>query len=485
MKQEHETFIKDFIESLEDRSAAIFAGAGLSVGAGHVDWKGLLEDIATEIGLDIKKEEDLIAVAQYHYNEKRGRSKLNKKILNIFTDDVEETENHRILARLAIDTFWTTNYDKLIETSLEKNNMIVDVKHENKQLPTSKYKRDAVVYKMHGDADHPADAIITRDDYEKYFRTHEPFINALRGDLITKTFLFIGFSFNDPNLEYALSRVRLNFGENSSHHYCFVKSVTEKDFEDDKGILNKADHDYQKRRQELRLNDLREYHITPVMVESYDEITEILKEIERRFRMRSIFISGSAEEYGEWGRERSIKLVHKLSAKLVSKQYRIVNGFGWGIGSAVINGALEQIYKNPKKHSEDQLVVKPFPQFPTGDKGLKELWKEYRERMISLTGIAIFIFGNKKDRNDENQIILADGVKKEFEIALAAGCLPIPIGSTGYMAKELWDVITADLPRYYNDVSGIEDDLKALQEELNAEKVISIVVRIVDKINKN
>ena len=53
------------------------------------------------------------------------------------------------------------------------------------------------------------------------------------------------------------------------------------------------------------------------------------------------------------------------------------------------------------------------------------------------------------------------------------------------MAKALWDVITADLPRYYNDVSGIEDDLKALQEELNAEKVISIVVRIVDKINKN
>ena len=101
------------------------------------------------------------------------------------------------------------------------------------------------------------------------------------------------------------------------------------------------------------------------------------------------------------------------------------------------------------------------------------------------TGIAIFIFGNKKDRNDENQIILADGVKKEFEIALTAGCLPIPIGSTGYMAKALWDVITADLPRYYNDVSGIEDDLKALQEELNAEKVISIVVRIVDKINKN
>ena len=484
LKPEHESFIRDFLESLEDRNAAIFAGAGLSVGAGHVDWKGLLEDIAKEIGLDINKEEDLIAVAQYHYNEKRGRSKLNKKILNIFTEDVEETENHRILARLPINTYWTTNYDKLIETSLEKNNMIVDVKHENKQLTTSKYKRDAVVYKMHGDAEHPADAIITRDDYEKYFRTHEPFINALQGDLITKTFLFIGFSFNDPNLEYALSRVRLNFGENSSHHYCFVKSIDEKDFTDKKGNLNKADFDYQKRRQELRVNDLREYHINPVMVDSYTEITEILAEIERRFRMRSIFISGSAEEYGEWGKDRAIKLIHKLSGKLVSKQYRIVNGFGWGIGSAVINGALEQIYKNPKKHSEDQLVVKPFPQFATGDKELPELWKDYRERMISLTGIAIFLFGNKKNPKKENEIILADGVKKEFEIAIKAGCIPIPIGSTGYMAKELWGEIHVNWSDYYTNVGEIEDDLKILQEEQQADKVIAEIVRIIEIINK-
>tara|TARA_R110000796_G_scaffold96719_1_gene203212 strand:- start:673498 stop:674943 length:1446 start_codon:yes stop_codon:yes gene_type:complete len=479
IKKEHEAFIKDFIESLEDRKAAIFAGAGLSVGAGYVDWKGLLSDIADEIGLDIKKEEDLIAVAQYHSNENRGRSKLNNKILKIFTEDVEETENHQILSRLPIDTYWTTNYDKLIESTLEKNNLIVDVKHENKQLPTSKYKRDAVVYKMHGDADHPADAIITRDDYEKYFLTHEPFINALKGDLITKTFLFIGFSFNDPNLEYALSRVRLNFGENASHHYCFVKSVSRDDFGTD------PDFDYQKRRQELRLNDLREYHINPVMVESYEEITQILKEIEQKFRMRSIFISGSAEEYGEWGRERAVKLVHKLSAKLVSKQYRIVNGFGWGIGSAVINGALEQIYKNPKKHSEEQLVIKPFPQFATGDKELSDLWKEYRERMISLTGIAIFLFGNKKNPENESEIVLAGGVKKEFEIALKVGCIPIPIGSTGYMASQLWDEIKSDITKYFVGIEGIEEDLNILQQEQQADKVIASVVRIVEAINKN
>ena len=34
--------IKKYCEALENGRAAIFAGAGLSVGAGFVDWKGLL-----------------------------------------------------------------------------------------------------------------------------------------------------------------------------------------------------------------------------------------------------------------------------------------------------------------------------------------------------------------------------------------------------------------------------------------------------------
>ena len=35
--------IKKYCETLENGRAAIFAGAGLSVGAGFVDWKGLLK----------------------------------------------------------------------------------------------------------------------------------------------------------------------------------------------------------------------------------------------------------------------------------------------------------------------------------------------------------------------------------------------------------------------------------------------------------
>lgn len=37
--------IKKFCEALDENRAAIFAGASLSVSAGFVDWKGLLETL--------------------------------------------------------------------------------------------------------------------------------------------------------------------------------------------------------------------------------------------------------------------------------------------------------------------------------------------------------------------------------------------------------------------------------------------------------
>ena len=37
--------------------------------SGYVDWKTLLESIASELGLEVEKEHDLVALAQYCYNK--------------------------------------------------------------------------------------------------------------------------------------------------------------------------------------------------------------------------------------------------------------------------------------------------------------------------------------------------------------------------------------------------------------------------------
>ena len=74
----------------------------------------------------------------------------------------------------------------------------------------------------------PNDAILIKDDYERYYKAHKQFLSALTGDLISKTFLFVGFSFQDPNLDYILSRIRVDYEENPRQHYAIMKSLIEK-----------------------------------------------------------------------------------------------------------------------------------------------------------------------------------------------------------------------------------------------------------------
>src|SRR5438046_1420196 len=90
----------------------------MSVAAGMPTWPNLLRDIAKELGLDVARETDLVALAQYHVNKNRLRSQLNQRIVDEYDRPVEIPENHRLLANLPVEIFWTTNYDRLIERAL-------------------------------------------------------------------------------------------------------------------------------------------------------------------------------------------------------------------------------------------------------------------------------------------------------------------------------------------------------------------------------
>nr|VFJ95185.1 MAG: hypothetical protein BECKH772A_GA0070896_100838 [Candidatus Kentron sp. H]VFJ96045.1 MAG: hypothetical protein BECKH772B_GA0070898_100868 [Candidatus Kentron sp. H]VFK02129.1 MAG: hypothetical protein BECKH772C_GA0070978_100828 [Candidatus Kentron sp. H] len=59
--REQSQFIEGYAEALDSGDAALFGGAGLSRAPGHVDWRGLLREIAVDPELDIDRESDLVA----------------------------------------------------------------------------------------------------------------------------------------------------------------------------------------------------------------------------------------------------------------------------------------------------------------------------------------------------------------------------------------------------------------------------------------
>jgi NAD-dependent SIR2 family protein deacetylase len=248
MNSEIKEFIKFYGQALKDNNAAIFAGAGLSKPCGFVDWKGLMREIAASLGLDVDQETDLIAIAQYHINERLGnRSILNQTIKNNFAENVDLTENHHVLARLPISSYWTTNYDNLIEKAIKTEGKIPDEKKMSDNLLITEPKRDTIVYKMHGDVSQSNDVVISKDDYETYEMKKGAYSIVLQSELLSKIFLFIGFSFDDPNLIFILSRIKNLLGEKANSlrtHYFFIeevkqyKSEKEEDFEKRKNDKN-------------------------------------------------------------------------------------------------------------------------------------------------------------------------------------------------------------------------------------------------------
>ncbi|EHK91559.1 SIR2 family protein [Aggregatibacter actinomycetemcomitans] len=459
--------IKELVNELSANNLAIFAGAGLSVSAGFVDWKILLRDLADEMNLDIDKEEsNLVSLAQYYVNSKCGkRSKINQLILDEFSQSATLTENHKILARLPIDTFWTTNYDSMIETALKEAGKVVDVKHCVEQLPISIHKRDVVVYKMHGDASLPNQTVLIKDDYEKFHLTRNDFFNALRGDLLTKRFLFLGFSFSDPNIDYILSRIRASYSENQKEHFCILRKVQKNENEP------QDEFEYRQRKQQFFISDLERVGISALLIDDYSEITEILMEIEQAQKRKTIFISGAAENYSPYSQQEVEQFVSSLSQEILKLGYRIVTGFGLGIGSSVISGAIKHLTEQNLKIDEDYLILRPFPQNKEG----KELWSAWREDMISYAGISIFLFGNKLQNGN---LILSNGMQEEFDISKRNGNVLIPVAATGYMAKQLWD-------NEMNKESAkeVENEMQALSKEnISLDELRSNILSILKKV---
>ena len=353
----------------------------------------------------------------------------------------------------------------MIEDALNDAKRIVDVKYSNKHLSLTKPHRDAIVYKMHGDKSNPDEAILIKDDYEQYYRNHAQFITALSGDLISKTFLFVGFSFSDPNIDYILSRIRIEYGgQNNRQHYAIMRKVKENDYH------NRADYEYAQRKHDLFIEDLKRYNIRALLIDEYSEITDILNEISKRLNHNNIFISGSAQTYGDYTEKEALDFIQLLSKQLIMQDFNIISGFGLGVGSSVIIGALQEIYMYTKSVREDRLLLRPFPQGIEDATTRQALWKKYREDMISRAGVSIFLFGNKLN---DTEIIFANGMKQEFEIAVERHNLIVPVGCTGYVAHEIWNTINQDMSAFYTNV---DDSLIAAFTKLNTKSDNSSLV---------
>ena len=188
-------------------------------------------------------------------------------------------------------------------------------------------------------------------------------------------------------------------------------------------------------------------------------------------RKKTVFISGSAYEYGRFGDDGK-SFIKALSKTLLKNDFKIISGFGAGVGNYVIEGALDEIYLGQRQKMTDQLRVFPFPAM--GDL-LESIHENYRNDIISQAEIAIFLFGNKLE---DIAVREADGMKKEFEIARSHKVLLIPVGASGYVSEGLWKNVLDRYDDYFDNREKFEWYEQLGNPSARPEELINTILRI-------
>jgi hypothetical protein len=114
---------------------------------------------------------------------------------------------HKALAQCGFRTIYTTNYEHHIEEALRDAGKEAIALARLEDFMGCPSHGPCQVIKFHGDLDWPETLVLTESQYFGRFRLEAAPDQRLRADLLSSSFLFLGYSFSDVNLRYIWYRM--------------------------------------------------------------------------------------------------------------------------------------------------------------------------------------------------------------------------------------------------------------------------------------
>lgn len=457
-------FLSTFSERIICGEASLFLGSGVSRDSGLPSWSSLLLPYAQELGIAIDGNTDLYSVAQYYSNQ-HSDSELRKAISKRINCGPRTNELLDLLVQIPFNSIWTTNYDKLIEHSLDNRFVGYNAIINDQDLASISKDAKVNIYKVNGDISEPTKMVVTKDDYEHYSKTHPLFLTFLRKELVANTFLFVGYSFSDALVLDCLSSLNEYLKDKSTCHYALMF------IDDDVNIIT-----------EYFLMDLKKRYNISCLALTKAEYPVLIERLISKTKEKKVFISGSFDTVSEAENQFADVLSMELVKRLYESDYRIATGVGKRLGTYVTGYAHQYLAEQRIAYTSRFLSMRPFPFHLSLSKEEKI---RYRKIMQADCSAAIILFGQSRTTELEGGVTetghYSRGVYMEFELAKEAGLAIIPVGSTGYEAEIIWKEIKENINRYYY----LSKKIDALYHEKDPARLSEIIVSILDDISKN
>ena len=211
--------VRFLAEELEKGKLVVFVGAGVSKNSGLPDWKELIKDYAEYRGIKEFTSKEYLTIPEEVF-ERYGSLKYYEIAEKRFSGKYVPNSVHRILKKMNLTYIITTNYDTLIENEI-KNLQVVS---KDEDLPYTSSNK--MLIKMHGDFKNK-NIVLKKSDYDNYEKNFQLISTLIKGLFTTNTILFIGYSYNDTNVQQIMNWIKDILKEETRK--AFLVEFTEED----------------------------------------------------------------------------------------------------------------------------------------------------------------------------------------------------------------------------------------------------------------
>lgn len=212
IKDVPKTLLEDFVEN----KVIPFVGAGFSKnailpnGLAAPDWNELGKKVADYIpDYEYANAIDALSLFETHFSRVKLMELLSKML---HVNELKPGDAHRSFCNVFFDTICTTNFDFLLEHTLQETRRPHSIIVSEDRLPIDTHEKTKLI-KLHGDFNHPERMVVTERDYDLFLEKNKVLATYTSNLFITKTLLLVGYSFEDTDIRNIWQIINSRLGQ--------------------------------------------------------------------------------------------------------------------------------------------------------------------------------------------------------------------------------------------------------------------------------
>lgn len=444
-------YIDEIVKEMLNGTFSVFCGAGADCDATKQEWQDIFTDKTKSFYKTFSSDIYFLAdLEKRYYNSKKFFSDICNNLLAVSNLESPHINN---VVNLNINQIWTTNFDSIIENTIQKKLGITPtIIKESADLFAENLSSRYLVYKLNGCVTKPDTMVLTKSDFFNYFKKQRLMFEMLKRQLVLDSFLFVGYSFTDDLVLNALREIKDVFPNKGKVHYRFALKQGEESLNEE---FNSLEARYY----------FDNYNIKTIYIEKFSDIDIYLQKLYERFCNHNVLISGSFRQLKTNDERIYIeKLINSLIQKLTENNFNIYSGNGRGLGEIVV----AQINKcNAEKHFVNRPLI--FTNDSTEEKKVKN-------RLIMKDCDTMIIVCGQDDTLTSSQNVINQFFAFLDQSEQKKYPLVIPIPSTGYAAKEIF---FSDRFKKNNVFLTNQSLFKELESTTNIDYIVQLVVNLI------